>query len=153
MRLQKVHQRRRKLAEITDGRTTTTRQERRLLVQLRCAPPRRTSGTPPPGLFAVDHQSGGALHVLQPVGVEVHQERPHARPQGGEGQLDGDLLSWGHGAANERGGVMTPGGRPTDGELAATHFTWTWVSDRSPAPSIVNTPPLRGTGRGLVKDT
>lgn len=46
------------------------------------------------GRLFVDHHGGDALHVLQSVGVEVHQEPPDAGAHGGEGQRDGQLLAW-----------------------------------------------------------
>lgn len=106
------------------------------------------------GLFFVDNHSGDALHVLQSVGVKVHQEPPDAGPHGGEGQRDGQPLAWSY--------IITSGGEgepwnpsPSHHQCfscAVTYLTWTWVAGRSPAPSTVKTPPLRGTGRGLVKE-
>lgn len=36
--------------------------------------------------FLAYHHGGGSLYILQSVRVEVHQELPHTRPDGGEGE-------------------------------------------------------------------
>ena len=42
----------------------------------------------------MDHQRGDSLHILEPVGVKVHQELPDPRPHGCEGQLQRHTLAW-----------------------------------------------------------
>lgn len=52
--------------------------------------------------FLVNNHSGDSLHVLQPVGVKVHQELPHPAPPGSERELHHHFLAWCNNAAGKR---------------------------------------------------
>jgi len=46
------------------------------------------------GWSLADDHCGGPLHVLEPVGVKVHQQLPHPHSHGPENQLHLHMLAW-----------------------------------------------------------
>ena len=73
-------------------------------------------------VFLADDHGGDSLHVLQPVGVKVHQELPHPGAHGGERELDWRCPTWSNSATEEK---------ERETELLVPLYCWSPTTNRS----------------------